>query len=87
MRPKRASGVACMCTHVAAVVDEAGKVSALGGVDDGVVVDPKQVAATDAFLCVLLLTVISHHLRDHRSQRVKTQTHFDTDTLADTEAH
>lgn len=57
-----------MCSHAtafahsAAVVDESGQVSTLGGVDDGVVVDPEQVAAADALLCVALLAIVGYHL-------------------------
>lgn len=52
-----------MTTHSAAVVDEARQVPALGGVDDGVVVHPEQVAAADALLSVPLLSMVSHHLK------------------------
>lgn len=56
-------------SYVAAVVDETGKVAALGGVYDGVVVNAEHVAATDALLLVALLPHVRNHLqtRDHRS--------------------
>lgn len=49
-------------THVAAVVDEPGQVAALGGVDDGVLVDPEEVTAADAFLLVASLAHVRYHL-------------------------
>ena len=45
------------------MVDEAGQVPTLGGVYDGVLVHPEQVAAPDALLLVLLLPHVRHHLR------------------------
>lgn len=48
--------------YVAAVVDESGKVAALGGVDDGVMVDTEHVAAADALFFVALLPHVSNHL-------------------------
>ena len=44
------------------MVDEARQVAALGGVDDGVVVDAEQVTAANALLRVALLTHVGHHL-------------------------
>lgn len=49
-------------SYVAAVVDETGEVAALGGVDDGVVVDAEHVAAADALLLVALLPHVGDHL-------------------------
>lgn len=49
-------------THSAAVVDESRQVATLGGVYNGVVVHPEQVAAADALLSVALLAVVRHHL-------------------------
>lgn len=49
-------------THSAAVVDESRQVATLGGVYNGVVVHPEQVAAADALLRVALLAVVRHHL-------------------------
>lgn len=44
------------------MVDEPGQVAALGRVDDGVLVDSEQVAASDALLLVAPLTHVSYHL-------------------------
>ena len=44
------------------MVDEPRQVAALGGVDDGVVVYPEQVAAANALLHVALLPHVGHHL-------------------------
>lgn len=52
-------------THVAAVVDETREVAALGGVDNGVVVHPEHVAATDALVLVTFLP----HVRDHLARK------------------
>lgn len=48
--------------YCAAVVDEARQVAALGGVNDGVMVDAEEVAAANALLCVTLLPHVGHHL-------------------------
>lgn len=53
-----------LTTYVAAVVDESGKVAALGGVDDGVVVDAEHVAAADALLLVAFLPHVRDHLKE-----------------------
>lgn len=53
-------------THRAAVVDEAGQVATLGGIDDGVVVHAEQVTASNALLGISLLTHVSHHLERRR---------------------
>lgn len=53
----------CVCSHSAAVVNEACQVSTFGGIDDGVMIDAEQVAAPDPLLSVTLLTIISHHLK------------------------
>lgn len=45
------------------MVDEPRQVAALGGVDDGVVVDAEQVTAADALLGIALLPHVGHHLR------------------------
>lgn len=49
-------------TYIAAVVNEACKVAALGGVDDGVVVYSEHVAATDAFILIPFLPHVRNHL-------------------------
>lgn len=52
-----------MLPYIAAVVDETGKVAALGGVYDGVVVNTEHVAATDALFFIALLPHVSNHLQ------------------------
>ena len=49
-------------TYIAAVVNEACKVAALGGVDDGVMVYSEHVAATDAFILIPFLPHVRNHL-------------------------
>lgn len=51
-------------TYIAAVVNEACKVAALGGVDDGVMVYPEHVAAPDAFILIPFLPHVRNHLAD-----------------------
>lgn len=53
----------CPPPHRAAVIDEPRQVATLGGIDDGVMVHPKQVAAANAFLHIALLPHVGHHLR------------------------
>lgn len=45
------------------MVDEPGQVAALGRIDDGVLVDPEQVATADAFVLVTSLTHVRYHLK------------------------
>lgn len=52
-------------THIAAVVNEACKVAALGGIDDGVMVHPEHVAAANALVLITLLS----HVRDHLARK------------------
>ena len=47
------------------MVDETREVATLGGVDDGVVVHPEHVAATDALVLVTFLP----HVRDHLARK------------------
>lgn len=49
---------------VTAVINEPCKVAALGGVNDGVVVYPEHVAATDAFVLIPFLPHVCNHLAD-----------------------
>lgn len=58
---------AAVWTHSAAVVDEPGQVATLGGVYDGVVVHPEQVAAAYSLLGVALLSIVSHHLGNQKT--------------------
>ena len=57
-------GSCAVGSYVAAVVDEAGEVAALGGVDDGVVVHAEHVAAADPLFLVALLPHVRDHLGD-----------------------
>lgn len=59
-----------VCTHSAAVVNKPGQVSTFGGIYDGVMVNPEQIAAADALLLVLLLPQVGDDL-ERRSQRLK----------------
>lgn len=49
-------------TYIAAMVNEACKVAALGGIDDGVMVYPEHVAAADTFVLIPFLPHVSNHL-------------------------
>lgn len=51
-----------LSTYIAAVVNEACKVAALGGVDDGVMVYPEHIAAADAFVLIPFLPHVRNHL-------------------------
>lgn len=59
--------------YVAAVVDEASKVSTLGGVNDGVVVHAEHVAAADALILITLLPHVRDHLRTKPDRHQNTQ--------------
>lgn len=50
-------------TYITTVVDEAGQVPTLGGVYDGVLVNPEQVAAPDTLVLIALLPHVCHDLR------------------------
>ena len=50
------------------MVDEACEVAALGGVDDGVVVHPEHVTATDTLVLITFLPHVRDHLARKRTQ-------------------
>lgn len=56
-------------THIAAVINKSSQVSAFGGINDGVLIDSKQVAASDALLLIFLLSQVSHDLRRKDTER------------------
>lgn len=50
-------------THIAAVVYKSGQVPTFGGINDGVLINPEQIAASNALLLVPLLSHVSNDLR------------------------
>ena len=54
-----------MATYITAVVDEAGKVAALGSVDDVIVVDPEEVAAPNTLSLIPPFSVVGDNLPHH----------------------
>lgn len=50
-------------TYIAAVINEPGEVSALRGIDDGVMIHSEHVTAPDAFILVSLFTHVSNDLQ------------------------
>lgn len=56
-------------THMAAVINESSQVSTFGGINDGVLIYPEQIAASDALLLIFLLSQVSDDLRRKDTER------------------
>lgn len=56
-------------THIAAVINKSSQVSTFGGINDGVLIDSEQVAASDALLLIFLLSQVSDDLRKKDTER------------------